>query len=113
METITIPYGKKVKVTVPSDSETTLTINGAAISVEKEIPTSGRVVIYLSSIQNSKAGPEIAIAPLTIGKAETCKLDYIFEPTNQFILSTKGDKIDVVVHTYLMNFEKPEIEILE
>ncbi|EAY18572.1 hypothetical protein TVAG_462580 [Trichomonas vaginalis G3] len=113
METIVVPHGKKIKVTVPTDEETTLVINGASISVKKEIPAKGRVVLYMSSIENGKPGSEIAIAPFTIGKSETCKLDFLFEAGNQFILSTKGDNVDGVVHTYIPNFEKLEIETLD
>lgn len=113
METIFVPYQKKVKVTVPEAAESSLSINGVSISCENDIPAKGRVVLYLQPIENDKVGKEIAVAPLTIGKVESRKLEFLFYPGNQFILSTKGDNVDVTVHAYMQEFEHPVIETLE
>ena len=106
MQCITVPAGARVKVTVPEDCESDFEISGVALSIEKEIPEKGRVVLYLTPInEEGKEGNAIAIAPLTVGKSETVKVDFRLLPGNQVIFSTKGDKIDVNVTGFIDTLE--------
>ena len=113
MQNLTIPYDKKVKVIVPKNAQSMFDMNNVSISADSPIPNSGRVVLFLQSIfDEGKFGNEIAICPLTIGKNESVKVDYQFMPGNQFILSTKGDKINVTVVGFMESLETVITEII-
>ena len=113
MQCITVPADARIKVTVPEEAASELEISNVALSIEKEIPEKGRVVLYLAPINESgKEGTAIAIAPLTVGKSESVKVDFRLLPGNQVVLSTKGDKIDVVVTGFIETLEQVIVETL-
>ena len=113
MQCIEIPFGKRVKITVPEESDG-LRITGVALSAEKEIPEKGRVVLYATPIDlEGKERSAVAIAPLTVGKTESVQVDLFLDIGNQIIFSTKGDNIDVTVTGFIENYEDVKKEIIE
>ena len=113
MQCVEIPFGKRVKVTVPPESDG-FKITGVALSAEKEIPEKGRVVLYATPIDlDGKERDPVAIAPLTIGKTESVQVDLFLDTGNQIIFSTKGDNINVTVTGFVENYEDVKQEIVE
>ena len=113
MQCITIPFGKRVKVSVPIECESGFSISGVALSAESPIPEKGRVVVYATPIDiNGNELNKIAIAPLTIGKSESVQVDLMLAPGNQIIFSTSGDKIDVAVTGYVDDFDDVKQEVI-
>jgi hypothetical protein len=95
--TVRIAPGQTVKVTIPQDS--TWEITSVSIAPVEPLPTSGRVVVYASSLRSDGSTTEkVAIAPLRIGAAEVINVNYSVSSATQMLFSTSGDSIGVTIN---------------
>ncbi|KAH0786016.1 hypothetical protein GPJ56_010073 [Histomonas meleagridis] len=99
---------ERIKVTI---TDSLWCITSVSINVTDDMPKEGRVVVYISQInEEGKEGEKIAIAPLRVGQCEVVNVDYTINSFSPIIISTSGDKITVSVNGYTTTSEPPTFE---
>ena len=93
-----------------------ITFDNFSLNVDSDlkiyyIPNEGRVVLYISMIdEDGKEGEKIAIAPLTIGKCEVVNLDYTINSFSPVIFSTEGCNVSISINGYTTSAEQLTFE---
>ena len=106
--TIVVNPNERIKVTI---KETVWCITSASLVINDKIPNEGRVVLYISMIdEDGKEGEKIAIAPLTIGKCEVVNLDYTINSFAPVIFSTEGCNVSISINGYTTSAEQLTFE---
>lgn len=91
---VIVPPGHPQKVTVPEDS--LWIISSVSIVPTDPMPTSGRVVLYASILNDDGTQSEkIAIAPLRPGVVEVVNVDYEVNSVSPLVFSMSGTPISV------------------
>ena len=114
--TYCVSFDENMLSKCPDSADNKFTIDNFSLNVDSDlkiyyIPNEGRVVLYISMIdEDGKEGEKIAIAPLTIGKCEVVNLDYTINSFAPVIFSTEGCNVSISINGYTTSAEQLTFE---